>query len=220
MVGKARKSHGAGFELNSVFGLEKVDRWNPFRTSAIRSRSRSMRFLGFFNYEKGDPRQEILKSSTVCSTFSRSGWSVVRIASLAKESISKKRPSPHLHKVPTRSNKMNPRTFQTALVQRHNSISGYTDTLCYVMIRFDWYLGHLTRLLQLHKLYSVEWSWRYWGMLLDGSVSWSYEPYFKKKTYLHVQGTVWRHEFSNLPNRKWEGGRRMWASVEGLNHFS
>jgi hypothetical protein len=29
---------------------------------------------------------------------------------------SKKRPSPHLHKVPTRSNKVNPRTFQTALV--------------------------------------------------------------------------------------------------------
>jgi hypothetical protein len=29
---------------------------------------------------------------------------------------SKKRPSPHLHKVPTRSNKENPRTFQTALV--------------------------------------------------------------------------------------------------------
>jgi hypothetical protein len=29
---------------------------------------------------------------------------------------SKKRPSPHLHKVPTRSNKVSPRTFQTALV--------------------------------------------------------------------------------------------------------
>jgi hypothetical protein len=27
-----------------------------------------------------------------------------------------KRPSPHLHKVPTRSNKVSPRTFQTALV--------------------------------------------------------------------------------------------------------
>jgi hypothetical protein len=35
IVGKAQKSHGARSELNSVFGLEKVDRWNPIRTSAI-----------------------------------------------------------------------------------------------------------------------------------------------------------------------------------------
>jgi hypothetical protein len=45
--------------LNSVFGLEKVDRWNPIRTSGIQSRSRPMRFLGFSNREKGAPRQEI-----------------------------------------------------------------------------------------------------------------------------------------------------------------
>jgi hypothetical protein len=53
---------------------------------------------------------------TVCSTFSRSGWSIVTSASLAKGGTSKKRPSPHLHKVPTRSNKVSPLTFQTALV--------------------------------------------------------------------------------------------------------
>jgi hypothetical protein len=61
MVEKAQKSHGARSGLNSVFGLEKVDRWNPIRTSAIESRSRPMRFLGFFNYGKGAPRQEISK---------------------------------------------------------------------------------------------------------------------------------------------------------------
>jgi hypothetical protein len=43
--------------------------------------------------------------------FARSGWSVVRSASLAKGGTSKKRPSPHLHKVPTRSNKVSPRTL-------------------------------------------------------------------------------------------------------------
>jgi hypothetical protein len=32
------------------------------------------------------------------------------------EILRKKRPSPHLHKVPTRSNKASPRTLQTALV--------------------------------------------------------------------------------------------------------
>jgi hypothetical protein len=40
MIGKAQKSHGERSELNSVFGLEKVDRWNPIRTSAIQSRER------------------------------------------------------------------------------------------------------------------------------------------------------------------------------------
>jgi hypothetical protein len=44
---------------------------------------------------------------------SRSGWSVVRSASLAKGGTSKKRPSPHLHKVSNRSNKVSPRTLQT-----------------------------------------------------------------------------------------------------------
>jgi hypothetical protein len=53
--------------------------------------------------------------STVCSTFSRSGWSVVRSALFAKGGTSKKRPSPHLHDVPTQSNKVSLRTFQTSL---------------------------------------------------------------------------------------------------------
>jgi hypothetical protein len=89
----------------------KVDWWN-----AIQFRSRPMRFLGFSNHEKGAPRQEISKWSTVCSTFSRSGWSVVRSASLGKGGTLEKKPSLHLHKVPTRSNKVSPRTFQTSLV--------------------------------------------------------------------------------------------------------
>jgi hypothetical protein len=61
VVGKAQKSHGARSELNSVFGLEKVDRWNPTRTSAIQYRSRPMRFLGFFSHEKGATKQETAK---------------------------------------------------------------------------------------------------------------------------------------------------------------
>jgi hypothetical protein len=98
MVGKAQKSRGARSELKSVFGLENVDRCNPVRTSVIQFRSRPMRFLGFSYHEKGAPRQEISKWSTVCSKFSRSGWSVVRSASLAEGGTSKKRPSLHLHK--------------------------------------------------------------------------------------------------------------------------
>jgi hypothetical protein len=48
---------------------------------------------------------------TTLTPFSRSGWSVVRSGSLAKGGTSKKRPSPHLNILPTRSNKASPRTF-------------------------------------------------------------------------------------------------------------
>jgi hypothetical protein len=60
----------------------------------------------------------------VCSTFSRSGWSVVRSVSLANRGTSKKRQSPRLHKVPTQSNKASPPTFQMALVVAHHSKKG------------------------------------------------------------------------------------------------
>jgi hypothetical protein len=116
MVGKAQKSHWArsglydgcsnGVPANHFFQAEH----------RIQFRSRPMRFLCFSNHEKGAPRQEISKWPTVCSTFSRSGWKVVRSASLAKGGTSKKRPSLHLHKVPTRSNKVSPRALQMALV--------------------------------------------------------------------------------------------------------
>jgi hypothetical protein len=58
---KSPKSHGTRPELNSVFCLQKVDRWNPIRTSVIQFRSRPMRFLGFSNHENGALRQEIWK---------------------------------------------------------------------------------------------------------------------------------------------------------------
>jgi hypothetical protein len=61
MVGKAQKSHGAISELNSVFCMEKMDQWNPIRTSVIQFRSRPMQFLGFSNREKGAPRPETSK---------------------------------------------------------------------------------------------------------------------------------------------------------------
>jgi hypothetical protein len=116
MVGKAQKLHGASSGLyggcsNGVPPIHLFQSEHRFQFE-----SRPMRFLGFSNHEKGAPRQEISKRSTVCGTFSRSGWSVVRSVSLAKGGTSKKRPSPHPHKVPTRSKKVNPRTLQTGLV--------------------------------------------------------------------------------------------------------
>jgi hypothetical protein len=49
-----------------------------------------MRFLGFSNHEKGAPRQEISKWSTVWSTFPRSGWSVVKVHRLPREVLRKR----------------------------------------------------------------------------------------------------------------------------------
>jgi hypothetical protein len=72
-------------------------------------------FLGWrSNYE--DRLKSLWTHLITAFTFSRSGWSVVRSASLAKGGTSKKRPSPHLQNVPTQSNKTSPRTFQTALI--------------------------------------------------------------------------------------------------------
>jgi hypothetical protein len=51
MIAKAQKSYGARSELNSLFCLEKVDRWNPIRTPA--DLPPPMRFLGFSNHERG-----------------------------------------------------------------------------------------------------------------------------------------------------------------------
>jgi hypothetical protein len=116
LVGKAQKSHWARSELygGCSNGVPPIHFFQA--EHRIQFRSRPMRFLDFSNQEKGAPRQEISKWSTVCSTFSRSGWSVVRSASLAKGGTSKKRPSPHLHKVSTRSNKASPRTLQMTLI--------------------------------------------------------------------------------------------------------
>jgi hypothetical protein len=134
MVGKAQKSHGARSWLyggcsNGVLPIHFFQ-----AEHRIQFRSCPMQFLGFSNHEKGAPRQEISKWSTVCNTFSRSGWSVVRSASLAKGDTSKKRPSPHLYKVPTRSNKVNPRTLQTALISTRLKAKNNCELWKYVII--------------------------------------------------------------------------------------
>jgi hypothetical protein len=116
IVGKAQKSHWArsGLYGGCSNGAPPIHFFEV--EHRIQFRSRPMRFLSFSNHEKGASRQEISKWSPVCSTFSRSGWSVVRSASLAKGDTSKKRPSPHLYEVPTWTNMMSPRNIQTILL--------------------------------------------------------------------------------------------------------
>jgi hypothetical protein len=62
----------------------------------------------------GFHRSTFSKPNTEFKSVVRS-WRVVRSVSLAKGGTSKKRLSPHLHKVSTQSNKVSPRTLQTAL---------------------------------------------------------------------------------------------------------
>jgi hypothetical protein len=137
IVGKAQKSHGArcGLYGGCYNGVPPIHFFQTERR--IQFRSRPMRFLGFSSHEKGAPRQEISKWSTVCRTFSISGWSVVRSVSLAKGgTTSKKRPSPHLHQVLIRSNKVSSRTFQTALVFGQTGV-GWLDW-CVITTGMKW----------------------------------------------------------------------------------
>jgi hypothetical protein len=80
----------------------------------IQFRSQPTQFLGFSNHEKGALRQEISKWLTVCSTFSRNGWNVVRSASFVKGGALK---SDHHHtSTKFQSNNVNPQILQMALV--------------------------------------------------------------------------------------------------------
>jgi hypothetical protein len=116
IVGKAQKSHGTRYGLYNVCsnGVTQIHFWQA--KHRIQFTSHPMTFLGIYNHEKGGPRREIPRWSTIFRKFTRSGWSVAGSVSLAKRDTSKKRPSPHLQKVQTRSKKVSPWTLQAALV--------------------------------------------------------------------------------------------------------
>jgi hypothetical protein len=76
----------------------------------------SMRFQVISTQQKRALRKEISTWSMVCSTFARSGWSIVRNALLTKGGTLKNRSSPCFYTVLTQSNKVSPQTLQTALV--------------------------------------------------------------------------------------------------------
>jgi hypothetical protein len=111
MVQKAHKSHGArsGLYGGCYNGVSPISVSASIATFQSRNADAPQRLL--HHLKKGSFKTTVIP-------FSRSGWSVVRSASLSKRGTSKKRPSPHLQKVPTRSNKVSPRTLQTALVGR------------------------------------------------------------------------------------------------------
>jgi hypothetical protein len=109
MDGKAHKSHGARSGLYGGFsnGLSPISVSASIATFQSRNANAPLKLL---RHPKKGPFKKTV------TPFSRYGWSVVRIAPLAKGGTSKKRPSPYLNKVPTRSNKVSPQTSQTAIV--------------------------------------------------------------------------------------------------------
>jgi hypothetical protein len=109
MVGKAHKSHGSKSGLcgGCSNGVPPISVSASIATFQSHNADVPLMFLR-------RPKKGSIK--TTITPFSRSGWNALRSASLAKGGTSKKRPSPHLHKVPTRSNMVSPRTLQTALV--------------------------------------------------------------------------------------------------------
>jgi hypothetical protein len=94
MVVKPQKSHGA---RSGLYGGCSNGVSASIATLQSRNADSPLRLLR--HSKKGSFKMTV-------TPFSRSGWSVVRCASLAKGGTSKKRPSPHLHKVSTRSNKV------------------------------------------------------------------------------------------------------------------
>jgi hypothetical protein len=95
MVRKAQKSHGAESGQYGGYsdGVTSISVSASIATFQSCNADAPLRLLRH-------PKEGSFK--TTVTLFSRSGWNVVRNASLAKGSTSKKRPSPHLHKVPTR----------------------------------------------------------------------------------------------------------------------
>jgi hypothetical protein len=113
MVGKAHKFHGVRSELNSVFSLEKWIGGTPLEHLPY---SPDLAPCDFWAFPTMKRESEARNFEVICITFLRSGLSIVRSASLAKGGTLKKRPSLHLHKVLTQSNKVNPQTLQMALI--------------------------------------------------------------------------------------------------------
>jgi hypothetical protein len=112
MVGKAQ----TGLYSGCSNGVPPISVSASIVTFQSRNADASLKLLR--HPEKGSFKSTIIP-------FSRSGRRVVRSASLAKGGTSKKRPSPHLHKVPTWSKKASPRTLQTAVVYRLK-LAGWT----------------------------------------------------------------------------------------------
>jgi hypothetical protein len=113
MVGKAQKSHEVrpGLYGGCSDGVPPIHFYQA--EHRIQFRSRPMRFWAFQTMKRELRGKKFRSDQRSATRFREVG---VSSASLAKEGISRKRPSLRLHNVSTRNNKVSPRTLLTALV--------------------------------------------------------------------------------------------------------
>jgi hypothetical protein len=91
MGGKAQKPHATRSELNSVFGLEKVDQWNPIRTSPYSPDLAPCDFWGFTSMKRELRGKKFRSDQRSAARFRELGGALLRSASLDKGGTSKER---------------------------------------------------------------------------------------------------------------------------------
>jgi hypothetical protein len=102
----------ARFELNSVFGLDSGTTTEHLPYSPDLAPCHFWAFPTMKRKLQGKKFQ----SDRGLQHVSRNRWGIVRSATVAKGGASRKRLSPHLHKIPSQSNKVSPQALQMALI--------------------------------------------------------------------------------------------------------
>jgi hypothetical protein len=138
MVGKAQKSNGARSELNSVFGLEKVDQWNSIRTVQTSYHA----IYGLFQLWKGSSEARNFEMINSLQHVFEKKVERCKKCIACEGRYFRKRTSPHLHKVPTRNTTVSPRTLQAALVN---------PSICIVLLRSRTLIANLPESLKISK---------------------------------------------------------------------
>jgi hypothetical protein len=104
MVGKAKVSHGARSELNSVFGLEKVENETSLGHPPYSPDLAPCNFWAFRPWKGSSESRNFEVINGLQHVFEK--WvERCKMCIACQERYFEKRPSPHLHKVPTRGNK-------------------------------------------------------------------------------------------------------------------
>jgi hypothetical protein len=115
MFGKVQKSHGARYEWNCI-RIEKSGWVEPHQNIRHAVQISPHAISGLFQPWKGSSEARNFEMINGLQHVFGKWVERCKKCIAFQGRYSKKRPSPHLHKVPTRSDNVSPRTSQTALV--------------------------------------------------------------------------------------------------------
>jgi hypothetical protein len=134
MHGKAQKSHGArsGLYGGCSNGVPPIYFFQAEHNSIQIS---PHAISGLFQPSKGSSEARNFEVNNALQHVFEKWVGRCKKCITCQGGTSKKRPSSHLHKVPTRSNKVSPRTFQTSLVYCVPvSVPSFCSTRCVSMV--------------------------------------------------------------------------------------